>query len=161
MTQTQFYVQVKDIMTRHPACCTPETSLHTVACLMVEKGCGAIPIVRSPESPELVGIVTDRDIACRIVAQGRDPQHTTAADCMSSPVISLDSEASIETCRRTMERHKVRRIPIVGADGTCCGIVSLADIAEWSLYEQTARVLMAVSHGPRTASRFAKLPKTA
>jgi CBS domain-containing protein len=148
-------MQVKDIMTRHPACCTPETSLHTVACLMVEKGCGAIPIVKSPESPILVGIVTDRDIACRIVAQGENPQHISASDCMSYPVFSLNPEASVEECRLAMERHQVRRIPIVEEDGACSGIVSLADIVEWSLYEETARVVMAVSHGPRTASRVA------
>ena len=148
-------MRVKDVMTRHPACGTPDTNLYTIAGLMVEKGCGAVPIVKSPETMALVGIVTDRDITCRIVARGDDPMRKIAADCMSSPVITVRLDESLEDCRLAMEHHKVRRIPVIDEDGACCGIVSLADVAEWSQYEESAEVVMAVSHGPRTGSRFA------
>ncbi len=147
-------MKVQDVMTVHPALGTPETNLSTIAALMVERNCGVIPIVESTTSATLVGIVTDRDITCRVVARGDDPLSKTAADCMSAPVFSLPESATLEECRRAMEVHQVRRIPIVDKDGACRGIVSVADLADWCRYEETFAIVQAVSHGPQTASRY-------
>src|SRR5207253_1851546 len=72
----------RDIMTGNPACCTPDTNLENVAWLMLRNNCGAIPVVDSQDSKKPLGIITDRDITCRCVAQGKNPLELTAEDCM-------------------------------------------------------------------------------
>ena len=82
-------MQVREIMTPNPACCTPDTPLREVAKAMVDNDCGEIPIVRSASDGTLVGVVTDRDIVCRLIAQNRNPLELTAESCMSSPVVAV------------------------------------------------------------------------
>lgn len=122
-------MKVKDLMTANPACCTPYTRLQDVACMMVEYSCGEIPIVDSEESCKPVGVVTDRDICCRAVAQGRNPLEMMACDVMSSPCITVAPETSLDDCCKLMEQNQIRRVPVVDASGWCCGIVAQADIA--------------------------------
>ena len=111
-------MQVREIMTPNPYCCTADTSLEEVAQAMVEHDCGEIPVVRSSSDKTLVGVVTDRDIVCRLVAQGTNPVGESAESAMSTPVISV---------RETT--HQIRRVPVVNGGGMCCGIISQADIA--------------------------------
>jgi CBS domain-containing protein len=122
-------MQVREIMTPNPYCCTADTSLEEVAIAMVNNDCGEIPIVRSSSDKTLVGVVTDRDIVCRLVAQGRNPVNETAESAMSSPVISVRETTPLEECARLMEENQIRRVPVVNGGGMCCGIVSQADIA--------------------------------
>src|SRR5207244_24122 len=75
--------QVRDVMSENPACCRPETPLREVAEMMVANDCGEIPICDGARRP--IGVVTDRDIVCRLLAKGHDPLHATAKDCMSRP----------------------------------------------------------------------------
>src|SRR6478672_5964610 len=110
-------MQVKDVMTANPACSTPETPLHEVARLMLEHDCGEIPVVESQERKVLTGVVTDRDIVCRIIAKGKDPREATAGDAMTSPAVSVTSDASLEECSRLMEQKQIRRVPIVDDNG--------------------------------------------
>lgn len=117
----------KDLMTADPQCCTAETPLNEVAKLMVECDCGEIPVVDSDK--KLVGVVTDRDIVCRVVAKGQNPAAMTAQDAMTQPVISVTEDASLEDVLAKMEEHQIRRLPVVDAGGACCGIVSQADVA--------------------------------
>lgn len=91
-------MQVKDLMTQDPACCTPDTNLQEVAQMMVEQDCGCIPVVESQETLKPVGVVTDRDITCRTVAQGRNPLEMTAGECMSGPVLTVTPETSLGYC---------------------------------------------------------------
>lgn len=122
-------MQVRDICTTHVACCTPEMTLQEAAKMMVECDCGAIPVVDSKESKQPVGIITDRDIACRAVAEGKNPQETRVEECMSRNLATIREDASIEECCETMERAKVRRILVEDEQGNLCGILSQADIA--------------------------------
>ena len=122
-------MQVKDVMTATPACCTAETSLQEVANLMVENDCGAIPVVDSEDSNKPIGLITDRDIVCRAVAEGLNPLDLTANDCMTSDVLTVTEQTSFEECCRLMEEKQVRRVPVVDADGALVGIVALADVA--------------------------------
>ena len=117
----------KDLMTADPQCCTAETPLNEVAKLMVECDCGEIPVVDVDQ--KLIGVVTDRDIVCRIVAKGQNPSAMTAQDAMSQPVISVTEDASLNDVLSKMEEHQIRRLPVVDASGACCGIVSQADVA--------------------------------
>jgi CBS domain-containing protein len=119
---------IKDIMTGTPACCTSDSSLREVAELMVRHDCGMIPVVDSKKSMKPLGVVTDRDIVCRIVAEGKNPLEATAADCMSAELVTLPSETEIEQCLVQMEKHKVRRILVVDK-GKLVGVVAQADIA--------------------------------
>jgi CBS domain-containing protein len=146
-------MQVKDIMTRDPACCTPDTNLQEVARLMVERDCGGIPVVDDRQNMKPVGIVTDRDICCRTVAEGKNPLEMTAGDCMSSPCVTVTPEMGVEDCCRMMEENKIRRVPVVDERGACCGIVAQADIALHAPEQETAGVVKEVSRAAGSGSR--------
>ena len=122
-------MQVKEVMTADPACCISETTLQDVAKMMIEFDCGEIPVVDSEETRIPIGVITDRDIVCRTVARGLNPLDLTVADCMSKPCVTVTPDISIEECSRILEENKIRRVPVVDVDGSCCGIVALADIA--------------------------------
>lgn len=122
-------MQVKEVMTADPAYCISETGLQEVAQMMVDHDCGEIPVVESKETKLPIGVITDRDIVCRTVARGLNPLDLMVADCMSTPCVTVTPEMSIEECTRIMEENKIRRVPVVDAAGSCCGIVALADIA--------------------------------
>jgi CBS domain-containing protein len=119
--------QVRDIMTNDPVCCRLDTPLKEVAEMMVTSDCGEIPVCDERRKP--IGVVTDRDIVCRILAKGRDLLQATAADCMSRPVTTCTPDTRIEDCAHIMERHQVRRVPVVDKTGALCGIVAQSDIA--------------------------------
>ena len=144
-------MQVKEIMTSNPFCCTADTSLEEVAKAMVEHDCGEIPIVRTSKDRTLVGVVTDRDIVCRLVAQGINPVDETAESCMSTPVVSVRETTPVEECARIMEESQIRRVPVVNGGGMCCGIVSQADIAKNASRKITADLVKDVSQPAREA----------
>jgi CBS domain-containing protein len=144
--------RVEEIMTASPACCTPETGLQEVAQMFVDNDCGAIPVVESRTSRRAVGIVTDRDIACRAIAAGKNALELTARDCMSSPCVTIFREASLEDCCDAMEANRVRRILVVDASGDCCGIVSQADISRAGKNAKVAEVVREVSEPTPSAS---------
>jgi CBS domain-containing protein len=137
-------MQVRDIMTQDPACCTPETDLQAVARMMVDNDCGEIPVVHGKDKRP-IGVITDRDIACRTVAQGKNPLNMKARECMSSPVLTVTPQMSIEDCCKLMEEKQLRRVPVVDDQGRCCGIVAQADIARQAPQKQTAEVVKDIS----------------
>jgi CBS domain-containing protein len=145
-------MEVKDIMTKNPACCTTDSTLQEVARLMLEHDCGQSPVVESKQSMKLVGVITDRDITCRSVAMGKNPLEMTAGDCMSSPCATVTPEMSVEECCQVMEKNQVRRVPVVDESGACCGIVAQADIAQHASKQETVRVVKGVSLPKETAS---------
>jgi CBS domain-containing protein len=120
-------MQVRELMTPDPTCCGPDTPLQEVAKKMADEDCGCLPVVDQDMKP--VGTITDRDITCRTVARGQNPLDLTAADCMSSPVISVSEDADLDECCRLMEDNQLRRILVVDQSGSCCGIVAQADVA--------------------------------
>ena len=93
---------VKDIMSSDPICCARDTSLRRVAEKMVEFDCGEIPVCDERGKP--IGVVTDRDIVCRLVAKGHDPLEARAEDCMSQPVVTATPDMAIDDCARLMEQ---------------------------------------------------------
>ena len=142
-------MQVREIMTTDPACCTADASLEEVAKAMVEHDCGEIPIIRSSSDKSLLGVVTDRDIVCRLVAQGRNPVDEAAEACMSTPVVSVRESTPVEDCAKLMEDKQIRRVPVVNGGGMVCGIVSQADIAKNASRKITADLLKDVSQPAR------------
>ena len=138
-------MRVTDIMTADPACCTAETTLPEVAQMMKDNDCGEIPVVEDSESRKLVGVVTDRDITVRAVAEGFDVAATSVGDVMSKNVISVPEDTGVSECREQMEDHQIRRMPVVDAQGRVCGIVAQADIARNASSRHTAELVKDVS----------------
>jgi CBS domain-containing protein len=146
-------MQVREIMTREPGSCAPETKIQDVARMMVEHDCGGIPVVESSGSKRPVGVITDRDIAVRVVAEGRDPSRTTARECMSSPVFTVTPETEVESCCQILEQHQVRRLPVVDERGNLCGMIAQADIATFASERDTAEVVRSISQPVGTSQR--------
>ena len=137
--------KVSEIMTKDPVCCSVDDGLQAVAKMMVDNDCGCIPVVEKTSSRNPVGIVTDRDICCRAVAEGRNPLDLSARDVMTANVITATPDMSIEDCCNLMEQHQIRRIAVVDSSGACCGIVAQADIAVNADERKTAEVVQEVS----------------
>ena len=138
-------MNVSEIMTKDPACCTADTPLQEVAQIMVEHDCGCVPIVDSEDSRMPVGMLTDRDITTRVVAKGQNPLDLTAGDAMTSTVVSVTPDTSVEECCNVMEQSQIRRVAVVDENGACCGIVAQADVATNAAARQTAEVVQEVS----------------
>jgi CBS domain-containing protein len=119
-----------DIMTRRPICCTPQDTLVDAARIMRDEDCGIVPIVEDMTTMRLVGVVTDRDIVIRCVADGRNPAECTVSEGGTERVYALPATASLKECRQLMESRQVRRVPVVDESQTLIGIVSLADLAQ-------------------------------
>ncbi len=149
-------MQVKEVMTADPACCTSENGLQEVAQMMVDHDCGEIPVVENTQTKLPIGVITDRDIVCRAVAQGLNPLDLTAADCLSKPCVTVTPEMSVEECGKILEENKIRRVPVVDADGSCCGIVALADIALRTRPSVVVEVVKEVSEPSAAASAAGK-----
>jgi CBS domain-containing protein len=138
-------MKVKDIMTTTVACCTPDATLQEVARAMCDFDCGEIPVVDGRDTMRPVGVITDRDIACRAVAANKNVATTTVSECMTSPCVSIGPDAGLDACCAVMERYQIRRVLVTDQEGRCCGIVSQADVANAASKENTANVVKAVS----------------
>jgi len=120
-------MKIQDVMTRDPRSVTPETSARVAACIMKDEDVGIIPVVEG-DSCRLVGVVTDRDLALRIVAEGRDGE-TRVRDVMSAgKLATCTPDEDLDNAMETMASEQVRRIPIVDERGSLVGIVAQADV---------------------------------
>jgi len=140
----------RDLMTADPACCSPDTTLEKIATLMVANDCGEIPIIDRSGRP--IGVVTDRDIVCRVVAEGKDPATITAESVMSTPVVAVYDDAELDDVIDRMETHQIRRLPVVDAEGCCAGIIAQADLVSIGSPHVTSELLTEIS---RDSSRRA------
>lgn len=138
-------MKVSEIMTKNPVCCTPEIGLQEVARIMCGHDIGELPVVDSQEGRKPLGVITDRDIVCRSLGQGRNPLELTARDCMTRSVVSVSPSTTLEDCCRVLEERRIRRVVVVDGNGRCCGIVSLADIARKCDSGVTSEVVREVS----------------
>lgn len=138
-------MKVRELMSPDPACCTPDAKLQDVARLMVEHDCGEIPIVETRGSKKAIGVITDRDITVRTVAEGRNPLEVSARECMTTPVVSVGPDADLDECTRVMEEKQLRRVLVVDDKGELCGIVAQADIARHAPKRETGDMVREVS----------------
>ncbi|MGC9496045.1 CBS domain-containing protein [Streptomyces sp. WG7] len=116
---------VRDIMTGDPVTVEPQASVTAVARIMRDQDLGAVLVT---DGGELRGLVTDRDLVIRSVAEGGDPEQTTVADACSDDMVTVRSDEELNHAVELMRGHAVRRIPVVD-DGRPVGIVSLGDLA--------------------------------
>ena len=146
-------MKVKDLMTQKPACATPDMDLSKVAKLMDEHKVGSIPVVENKDNLKVVGVVTDRDIATRAVAQGKNPLQMKAMDIMSSPVVLVKPDDDVQDVAQLMQKHMVRRVPVIDEAGKICGMVAQADIALKASDQTTVGVVQSVSKPTQKSSK--------
>ncbi|CAN5777835.1 CBS domain-containing protein [soil metagenome] len=138
-------MNVKEIMTADPACVTRDDSLQEAAKLMLDSDCGCIPVVDGQDSKIPVGMITDRDITTRTVAEGKNPLDLKVADAMTNSAVTVTENMTVDECCSLMEEKQVRRLAVVDGSGGCCGIVAQADIALAANKQQTGEVVQEVS----------------
>ena len=135
-----------DVMTPKPVCCTVSDMVGIAAQLMKQQNVGSIPVVDNPQSMMLVGIVTDRDLAMKVLAENRNPQQTLVQDVMTTNLVTCYSDDELIDTLDLMSEHQVRRIPVIDHEGHIVGIISQADIALRAEDEQkTAEVVEEIS----------------
>jgi CBS domain-containing protein len=125
-------MKVREIMTKNPASCTPDTSLQQIAQMMIDHDCGCIPVVDSESSKKPVGTITDRDITVRGFKSGNNPLELKASDVMTTDIVSVRPGSSVEQCCDVMENKQIRRVLVVDESGKLAGIVAQADVAEFN-----------------------------
>ena len=135
-------MKVKDVMHRGVAWVEPTISIREVARMMRDNDIGSVPV---GENDRLVGIVTDRDIICRGIADRDDIAGLTAGDVMSKPIIYCRADDELEHAIRIMEKNKIRRLPVIDADKRLAGMLALGDISEIGGQEMAGEVMRSVS----------------
>ena len=118
-------MNIRDAMTHDPVTCEPTTPLRLVATIMLDHDCAAIPIL---SSGEVVGIVTDRDIACRAVARGWNAAELPASAVMSAPLVAIHPDEDFEDAVQVMKENHVHHLPVIDDDGRLLGIVAQSDL---------------------------------
>lgn len=133
--------QVRDVMTQNPTSCDPSATVVDAAKVMASEDVGSVPVVKDGR---LAGVVTDRDIVVRVLAEGRDPNSTTVGEIASSDLEIVSPDDDLDTALRKMASGKVRRLPVVEGD-QLVGIVAQADVARQGDDSETGQVVEEIS----------------
>lgn len=136
----------EEVMTKNPVCCLPDDTVAKAAQLMKRENIGAIPVIENEQTQKLVGIVTDRDLALKIVAEGRDAKSTKVEAVMTRKVVTCRAEDDLQKALDAMSVHQLRRIPVVDNDNKILGIIAQADVAtRVNQPEKTAEMVKQIS----------------
>jgi CBS domain-containing protein len=155
-------MKIAEVMTQRPRAVTAQMTVREAARLMDEEDVGSLPVV--DEGERLIGIVTDRDVAVRVVGRGLDSDTTVVGDVASIDVAVLTPDHDLDDALRLMAREQVRRVPIVVRENQLVGIIAQADVARAGKEKTTGEVVEAISRapgGPRVASSDADLTSDA
>jgi CBS domain-containing protein len=134
--------QIRELMTSNPSTVEASAPVVEAARLMRDEDVGIVPIV---EGERLVGTITDRDVAIRLVAEGKDPQSTNVREIASTQLVTIDPGQDLDEALRLMAQHQVRRLPVVEEDGRLVGIVAQADVARAGEDVKTGQVVEEIS----------------
>ena len=118
-----------DVMTKDVVTSTPQATITEVAQMMKNEDIGPVLIVDNNDSRTLVGIITDRDIVLKVVADGQDPRSTRVEEAMSKKLVTCQPDDNVDTAMKSMAQFQLRRIPVVGDNMKLLGIISQADLA--------------------------------
>src|SRR5881398_1330617 len=140
---------VQKLMTSNPCSIDSDKSVAYAAKMMRDEDVGLAPIV---EGNRLVGTVTDRDIAIRVVAEGKDPESTKVTEIASTDLVTVDPQQDLDEALRLMAQHQVRRLPVVEEDGRLVGVVAQADIARHGDAAATGQVVEEISESGGSTS---------
>jgi len=139
-----------EVMTKNPVCCLPNDMVVAAAKLMKSGNVGSIPVVENEQTARLVGIVTDRDLAMKIVAEGQDAKSTRVDTVMTHKVVTCHAEDDLQKALDAMAEHQLRRIPVVDNDNRVVGIIAQADVAtRMDQPEKTAEMVKEISQASR------------
>src|SRR5438067_7226624 len=119
-------MKVSQLMTKNVSVADLETTLEEIATMMRDEDAGAIPVL---DDDKLIGIITDRDIVLRCIAEGRDPVGTTSEDILSADLTTIRPNDDVDMASHMMAQRQVRRLPVVDESGKLLGMLSLGDIA--------------------------------
>ena len=133
---------IRDVMTSNPCTIDADKPVAYAAKMMRDEDVGLAPIV---EGDKLVGMLTDSDIAIRVVAEGRDPGQVTVKDIASKQVVTIDPQQDLDEALRIMAKHQVRRLAVVEEDGKLVGVVAQADVAREGDDAQTGELVEEIS----------------
>ena len=133
---------IKDVMSSDPCTIDADKSVAYAAKMMRDEDVGLAPIV---EGDKLIGMLTDRDIAIRVVAEGKDPDQVTVREVASKQVVTIDPQQDLDEALRIMAKHQVRRLPVVEEDGQLVGVVAQADVAREGDDTKTGKLVEAIS----------------
>src|SRR3954454_19378447 len=133
---------VRDLMSSNPCSIDSEKSIAHAAKMMRDEDVGLAPIV---EGDRLVGTVTDRDIAIRVVAEGKDPESTKVKEIASTDLVTVDPQQDLDEALRLIAQHQVRRLPVVEEDGRLVGVVAQADVARNADDSRTGELVEEIS----------------
>jgi CBS domain-containing protein len=145
--------KIAEVMTERPRAVTEQTTVREAARLMEEEDVGSLPVV--DEGAHLIGIVTDRDVAVRVVGRGLDSDTTVVGEVASRDVVALTPDHDLDEALRVMAREQVRRVPIVVRENELVGMLAQADVANAAKDKTTGEVVEAISRapgGPRVSS---------
>lgn len=138
-------MKIKEIMSSDPVCCLPNDTAQAVAQIMCDRNIGSVPVVLDHQTREIVGVITDRDLCCSVIAKGLDPKTTVIQKFVTLDPITCRDGENVEKCERVMQEYQIRRVPIVDGDRRVLGIVSQADIALRDKSEKTAKTVAEIS----------------
>jgi CBS domain-containing protein len=133
---------IRDLMTENPCSIDADKSVAYAAKMMRDEDVGLAPIV---EGDKLIGTLTDRDIAIRVVAEGKDADETTVREIASTNLVTIDPQQDLDEALRLMAKHQVRRLPVVEEDGRLVGVVAQADVAREGDDTRTGQVVQEIS----------------
>ena len=138
-------MKIREAMTSNPVCCLPSDTAQKVAQVLRDNNVGSVPVVSDQQSRKLIGMITDRDICCSIVAAGLDTKSVTIEEFVhANPVTCRDGE-NLDKCERAMQENQIRRIPVVDGNGAVIGIVSQADLALKDNPDNVSKTVSAIS----------------
>jgi CBS domain-containing protein len=134
--------RIREIMTSNPSTIEPDKSVADAARIMKQEDAGVVPVT---ENGRLTGMVTDRDIAIRVVAEGKNAQSTPVREVASKNLVTVDPQQDLDEALRLMAKHQVRRLPVVEEDGRLVGVVAQADVARHGDDAKTGQVVQEIS----------------
>jgi len=139
-----------EVMTKDPAVCMPGDLVANVARMMKKEDVGPIPIVQDGETRKLIGMVTDRDLVLRMVAEGRDTKTTKAEEVMSRKLVTCHADDDVQKALDAMSENQLRRIPVVDDENRIVGIIAQADVAmRVNQPEKTAAMVKKISRSKK------------
>ena len=145
-------MKIKEVMSQNPVCCLASDSAQSVARMMCERNIGSIPVVSDQQSKQLLGMITDRDLCCAVIAGGLDPKTTPIQKFITTKLITCRDGEDIDNCEKVMQEHQVRRVPVVDGQNHVIGIVSQADLALKGKPEHVSKTVAEISKPSRASA---------
>jgi CBS domain-containing protein len=122
-------MKCREVMSENPVCCLPDDNVGQAARTMRRERVGSIPVVTDELSKELIGVISDRDLAFKVLGESRDSIRTRVYDVMTPAAVACRDDDDVITALLAMEEHQIRRIPVMDGSGRLVGVISESDVA--------------------------------